>query len=152
MGKPLAFPLTGAATAADALARACARDAADAAADAALALLGLGPGLTPSGDDLVGGAFFARAALAVAGRPDSAAWKTAAARVRDAAREATNPISAALLSDLLDGHGWSALHDLVGALASGDDSSAVIAARRLTRLGHSSGWDLLSGFAAGAAL
>src|SRR4030081_3817209 len=34
------------------------------AAEAATALLGLGPGMTPAGDDFVGGAFFARALLA----------------------------------------------------------------------------------------
>jgi Protein of unknown function (DUF2877) len=151
IGKPLAFPLAGAAKTADALADACARDDADVAADAALALVGLGAGLTPSGDDLVGGAFFARAALAAIAGSDVAAWRTAASRVRAAAHEATNPISAALLSDLLEGHGWSALHDLVGALACDDDARTVTAARRLTRLGHSSGWDLLTGFIAGAA-
>jgi uncharacterized protein DUF2877 len=150
IGEPLTFPLAGATRAADALADACARDEADAAADAALALLGLGAGLTPSGDDFVGGAFFARVALAAVGGSDAAAWRTAATRVRAGAREATNPISAALLSDLLEGHGWSALHDLVRSLASGDDSRAMTAARRLTHLGHSSGWDLLSGFVAGA--
>jgi hypothetical protein len=150
-GKPLAFPLAGAGKAADALAEACGRDDADAAADAASALLGLGAGLTPSGDDLVGGAFFARAALAAASGADGAAWRTAAARVRAAATDATNPISAALLGDLLEGHGWSALHDLVTALSADDDSRAFTAARRLRSLGHSSGWDLLAGFIAGAA-
>ena len=146
----LGFPLTTAAKAADTLADACARDDADAAADAALGLLGLGAGLTPSGDDLVGGAFFARAVLAAVGGSDGTAWRTAASRVRAAAGEATNPISAALLSDLLEGHGWSALHDVVSALAVDDESRAVAAARRLTRLGHSSGWDVLAGFIAGA--
>ena len=149
-GKPLAFPLAGASNAADALADACGRDDAHAMADASLALLGLGPGLTPSGDDLVGGAFFARAALAATNGSDRAAWRTATSRVREAARDATNPISAALLSDLLEGQGWSALHDLVSALGSGDDARSSTAARRLTRLGHTSGWDLLSGFIAGA--
>ena len=151
MGRPLAFPLAGAAKAADAMAAACARDDADTAASAAVALLGLGAGLTPSGDDLVGGAFFARAALAEVGGGDGAAWRQAATSMRAAAGEATNPISAALLSDLLEGHGWSALHDLVSALASDDDSRATTAARRLIRLGHSSGWDVLAGFVAGAA-
>jgi hypothetical protein len=55
------------------------------------------------------------------------------------------------LSDLIEGHGWSPLHDLVGALVSGDDSAALKTASHLIRLGHSSGWDLLAGFVAGAA-
>jgi hypothetical protein len=52
-GKPLRFPLTRAAGGADDLAAACAADAPAAAAAAALGLLGLGSGLTPSGDDFV---------------------------------------------------------------------------------------------------
>src|SRR2546428_815414 len=69
---PLAFPLDAARARADALAHACAADDPARAADAARALLGLGPGLTPAGDDLVGGAFFARALLARAGACDAA--------------------------------------------------------------------------------
>ena len=145
----LPFPLTAARKSADALAEACAADEATVAADAALALLGLGAGLTPSGDDFVGGAFFARATLAQLGGSDRASWRQAAAGVRDSARAATHPISAALLGDLLDGHGWSPLHDLAGALAADDAPAATNAARRLIRLGHSSGWDLLAGFVAG---
>ncbi len=150
LGTPLAFPLTGAGEAADAIAGACARDDAAAAAEAALPLLGLGAGLTPSGDDYVGGAFFARVALAQLGGTDTTTWRQASAIVRAAAGEATNPISATLLGDLLDGHGWSALHDLARALAAGDDPLAMHAATRLIGLGHSSGWDLLAGFVAGA--
>ena len=151
MRKPLRFTLTGAAKAADALAAACAGDDAPAATEAAMSLLGLGPGLTPSGDDFVGGALFARGALAALGAADATAWSRAAAIVGEAARDATTPISVALLGDLLEGHGWSALHELVCALAADDLARAVSAAARLTRLGHSSGWDVLAGFIAGAA-
>jgi hypothetical protein len=148
LGEPLTFPLGGAAGAADALAAACARDDAPAATEAALTLLGLGAGLTPSGDDFVGGAFFARAVLAAS---RSAAWTQAATSIRGAAAQATNAISATLLGDLIEGDGWSPLHDLAGALVSGDDARALSAARRLTGLGHSSGWDVLAGLAAGIA-
>jgi hypothetical protein len=70
--------------------------------------------------------------------------------VRSAATRLTHPIGAALLGDLLDGEGWAPLHDLARALAHEDDATALDAARRLTQLGHSSGWDLLAGFMAGA--
>jgi len=150
MNAPLRFPLTSAANAADALARACVRDDASDAADAAVSLLGLGAGLTPSGDDFVGGAFFARAALAELGAGDATAWSRAAATVRAAALEATTVISATLLGDLLGGCSWSTLHELVRALVVDDAARAFDAAARLTRLGHSSGWDLLAGFIAGA--
>jgi Protein of unknown function (DUF2877) len=150
LGEPLAFPLDACGARADALASACAANDATRAADAALALVGLGPGLTPAGDDFVGGAFFARAALARAGAVDAAAWRAGARAVRSAATRLTHPIGAALLGDLLDGEGWAPLHDLASALAHEDDETALDAARRLTQRGHSSGWDLLAGFIAGA--
>ena len=151
VGAPLAFPLSAAAERADALAAACAADAPARAAATATALLGLGPGLTPSGDDFVGGAFFARAILAHAGATDAEAWREAAETVRQAAQPATHPISAALLGDLLAGEGWAPLHALACALALDQAPAATAAARRLVRLGHSTGWDLLAGFVAGAA-
>jgi hypothetical protein len=150
LGAPLAFPLDRAAARANALAAACAADDASRAADAACKLIGLGPGLTPSGDDLVGGAFFARAVLARAGAIDATAWRCAASRVRADAARLTHPIAAALLGDLLCGDGWATLHAVAAALARGDDTAALDAARALTRLGHSSGWDVLSGFVVGA--
>lgn len=151
-GSPLGFPLEGARGAAEALALACARDDAPAAAAAALPLLGLGGGLTPSGDDYVGGALFARHLLATAGRADAPAWRRAARAIVAAAPARTHPISVALLDDLATGLGWAPLHDLVAALAAGAPSAAVEAARRLTRLGHTSGWDLLAGLGAGLTL
>ncbi|MBI4637597.1 MAG: DUF2877 domain-containing protein [Candidatus Rokubacteria bacterium] len=150
VGRIPPFPLDRAPERAAALARACGADDARAAAEAARALLGLGPGLTPSGDDYVGGALFARAVLGGAGACDGAGWRRAAAAVLGRAREATHPISAALLGDLADGEGHAPLHELTTALASEAPlEAAVEAARRLTRIGHSSGWDMLAGFTAG---
>ena len=148
-GARLTFPLDRAAAAAHALAGACARDDAAAAADAALGLLGLGAGLTPSGDDFVGAAFFARRALADGGSADGRAWRDAADAVLAAAPERTHPISVALLGDLAAGVGHAPLHDLVAALAADRHADAVDAARRLVRLGHTSGWDMLAGLVAG---
>ncbi|HEV8617438.1 MAG TPA: DUF2877 domain-containing protein [Methylomirabilota bacterium] len=150
-GETPAFPLHDAAGTARALARACASDDAAAAANAAVDLLGLGGGLTPSGDDYAGGAFFARALLApTAANPER--WRRAAAVLRDAAVTRTHVISAALVGDLLDGEGHAPLHDLAGALAHGATAPALEAARRLAGLGQTSGWDLLAGFAAGCGI
>jgi hypothetical protein len=150
-GAPLAFPLDGARGAADELASACARDDTDAATTAALALLGVGGGLTPSGDDFVGAVLFARRLLAEAGDADAAAWRRVADRVRAAALERTHPLSATLLGDLADGHSYASLHDLVQGLARETPAEARHAGRRLVRLGHSSGWDMLAGLGAGLA-
>ncbi len=139
----LADVLTRAAPRVDALAAACRTDRPADAIEPAVALLGLGPGLTPAGDDFVGGVLFARRWLATAGVADARGWHDTAARVRAAARERTHPISAALLGDLSRGESHAALHDVVARLAGGGDGAA--AARALTRIGHSSGWDILAG-------
>jgi hypothetical protein len=127
-----------------ALAAGVAGDDAAAVATAARTLLGLGPGLTPSGDDFVGGALFA-CRLVVRG----AAWDAAVARIVADAATLTHRISAQLLADLAAGEGWAPLHDLVVALARRNAPAALVAAHDLTTLGHTSGWDVLAGFSAG---
>ncbi len=110
---------------------------------AALRVLGLGPGLTPSGDDFIGGIFFA---LHHAPRPH---WRgtlpAVHARFRTAAASATNVISAALLDDLMDGHSHQALHDLLAALQTEDPARIEAATTALLRIGATSGADMLCG-------
>jgi hypothetical protein len=139
------FPLDRAVDAAAALVRACATDDPAAAAASAERLIGLGPGLTPAGDDFVGGAFFARTAFGRIRTP-AADWTQAMERVRAMAAQRTHPVSAVLLADLLAGEAHAPLHDLATALAADAIAAAVAAAARLVRIGHTSGWDLLAGF------
>lgn len=129
-----------------ALALACVADDASAVADAARPLLGLGTGLTPSGDDYVGGMLFARRLIETHHR---AVWDAAVARIVADAATLTHPVSARLLADLAAGEGWAPLHDLAVALADQDPEAALRAARHLTALGHTSGWDILAGVSAG---
>lgn len=138
-----------AAPAVRALGHACRNNDAAAALEPAKALLGLGPGLTPAGDDFVGGVLFARALLSRAGGRRSRWDDVAAAIVREATTR-THPVSAVLLGDFAAGEGFAPLHDLANALASAGCSGAALdAARSLVRIGHSSGWDFLTGFIAG---
>ena len=110
---------------------------------AALRVLGLGPGLTPSGDDFVGGVFFA---LHHAPRSHwRAALPAVQARFRTAAACATNVISAALLDDLMDGHSHQALHDLLDALHAEDPARIQAATTAMLGIGASSGADMLCG-------
>jgi hypothetical protein len=143
-GRVPSFPLTAAVDPVTALAAAAGDDDPEAAFGPAHALLGLGPGLTPSGDDLVGALLFARRMLR-----DARSWDATAGKLVDAARERTHPISAALLADLADGHGHAALHRVAAALGAGADP--LPAARELAALGASSGWEMLAGLLIGLA-
>jgi len=117
---------------------------------AAARLLGLGGGLTPSGDDFVGGALFALRLV----HANDPGWLAAAAAIRTLASTRTHAISAALLADLANGESFAPLHQLLNA-AMADASPQVVLthARAVTAIGHSSGWDMVAGiFAATAAL
>lgn len=103
------------------------------------ALIGQGAGLTPAGDDLVGGALVA---LRVAHRHALAArvarWALARARIR------TNRISRAHLACAARGEGGEALHAFVAALLAGRRGlERELAA--LDAIGHTSGWDAAAG-------
>jgi hypothetical protein len=139
------FPLDRAVPLVRALTTAFARDDADAVVAAARPLLGLGAGLTPSGDDLVGGALFGRRLVAGA----DPRWTSAGRKLSREIRSRSHAVSAALFSDLAAGRSFAPLHDLACALADGDDASALRAARALAAIGHSSGWDMLTGFLIG---
>jgi len=121
---------------------------AEAAYRAAYPLLGLGTGLTPSGDDLVGAVLFAkRLAARVAG--DHEVWSAVAQRLAADVVARSNEISAALFADLVAGESFASLAALARALCAGDHAAAVAAARALTPIGHSSGWDMLAGMVLG---
>ena len=143
-GAPLAFPLDRAPAKLRLLADSLASDDALAFASAALPLLGLGLGLTPSGDDLVGACLFARRL-----RGDTPAWQAAAENLTAAAAVRSNSISAALFGDLARGAAYAPLHDFAAAVGGGD-AEFFAAARALCAIGHSSGWDMLTGFLLGA--
>jgi hypothetical protein len=113
-------------------------------------LVGLGNGLTPSGDDFLGGLFFGLQAL---NRlfPTEVGWDPE--RVQDTLARITgltNLISSTILNDLAAGQGPKPLHDLVHLLVTpASPESILVAARALVSIGHSTGWDLLTGLLAG---
>jgi hypothetical protein len=143
MNKDMPFPLNLSATRFDAIQLALAANDLQAFTSAALRVLGLGNGLTPSGDDFVGGIFFA---LAHAPR---SSWNeelpAAINRIHDAAKVSTNVISAALLDDLMAGKSYGALHDVLSALHTNDLTNIDTACTQLLNLGASSGADMLAG-------
>jgi hypothetical protein len=103
-------------------------------------LLGLGPGLTPSGDDALCGALVALRAVGWTGAADR--LSRAVAR---AAPAATSPLSGAFLRAAAEGLGAEPLHALLCAALAGRSGALSGSLEALDRIGHTSGWDALAG-------
>jgi hypothetical protein len=100
-------------------------------------LVGAGPGLTPSGDDLLAGALVAAHATA---DPRLAGWQGATRQAVRARR--TTAVSRGLLRHALDGWATTEVADFVTGVCSGAIGDS---ADRLLAVGHSSGAALASG-------
>jgi len=111
------------------------------------ALIGLGAGLTPSGDDFLGGMLFALKIL----RTSYPALSFADFEIPiDSYRSRTHLISFTLLNDLKDGHAIAPLHSILNGLLSGESPENISPfVSQLTQVGHSTGWDLLAGLLTG---
>jgi hypothetical protein len=102
-------------------------------------LIGLGSGLTPAGDDFVGGAVIAlRARRAPRAR-------ALAAAIRAIGAGETTALSRAMLQAAAVGEGGAALHDMLAAIGSGDAPHAITLLDAIDAIGHTSGWDALAG-------
>ena len=99
--------------------------------DEAAQLIGLGPGLTPSGDDYLGGMLVA---LRLSGRSMQAdgLWRWLQPRLEGR----TSAISAAHLSAAAAGEAHEALHEVL---------NGSLQLEKLSAVGHCSGWDALAG-------
>ena len=114
-----------------------ARRAQGMASNAVQGLIGLGPGLTPSGDDFLVGAL---ALLDCVGERDAHA---ALARVIiEALPGSTSPLSACFLRAAAAAHVGETLHRAVSSVVAGDVGAAIAA---IENIGHSSGWDMMAG-------
>jgi hypothetical protein len=108
---------------------------------AAVAVLGLGPGLTPAADDVVAGAL---AVLAIVGRLDDSVGDAIHAR----ARTHTAALSGALLVSAGRGEVIPQAARVMTALAAGRPYDDVVStAGALFRVGSTSGHDLCAGMA-----
>ena len=106
-------------------------------------LIGLGPGLTPSGDDFLCG-FMA----AVCARDDQKLFASLAHDIEDNLAR-TGEISSSMLRWMLLGYWPDPLLDLAEAIAEDREEEAWDAFYRLCDIGHSSGADLAAGFLSG---
>ncbi len=106
----------------------------------AIQLLGLGPGLTPSGDDLLAGILIA--------------WHQIGARrasrcfskcLLEACATRTTPISLAHLTAAAKGYGAAPLHCLLNAVIANRQAELEEALDAAAKIGHSSGLDAIVG-------
>ncbi len=115
--------------------------------------LGLGPGATPSGDDVAAGVLLAALVVAADG-PRRAAVGRVAAAVAQAAARRTTAVSAALLTDVAEGWCAEPVANALSALTAPDAvrrrarEHPSAALDTLLALGHHSGADLATGLVA----
>ncbi|MEU8245159.1 DUF2877 domain-containing protein [Nonomuraea sp. NPDC048916] len=135
----------------DLLATSCARGWLLGVMTAAEQLVGLGPGLTPSGDDVLAGLLVALRHLGAGTGTERAVWLAdwLAATVTYDARTRTTPISATLLHCAARGEASPEVIAVLRGLAGRQALEPAV--RRLHRLGHTSGSDLAQGIAIGLA-
>lgn len=117
------------------------RGDADAAQRHGQALLGLGPGLTPSGDDYLVGLF---AVVHMPGSP-CAAWVPVCAAIAAPASERTHAISVAALRAAAAGRVRESLSSFLLALVAGGHADVLPALSRVLAIGSSSGADMVEG-------
>jgi hypothetical protein len=110
-------------------------------------LIGLGSGLTPSGDDFIGGLLFAHHVLRT--KYPNRAFDALKMTV-ETYRSRTHAISFTLLKDLTDGHAIEPLHQIINGLLYGKSIESIYPFfSQLTQVGNSTGWDMLAGFLTG---
>ncbi len=107
----------------------------------AASLAGLGPGLTPAGDDFLMGVMHALWAML----PLSEAARICGEMV-SAAAPVTTTLSGAWLRAAGRGEAGEAWHHVFAAMAHRDEYALKVAASRILRTGHTSGADALAGF------
>jgi len=107
----------------------------------AVILGGLGPGLTPAGDDFLVGLIHAL----WASRSNAAALAMSLV-MAEAAIPRTNSLSAAWLQAAAQGEAGEPWHELIAAISVNDPNAIERAVMRILPTGHSSGADALGGF------
>jgi hypothetical protein len=103
-------------------------------------LLGLGPGLTPSGDDLFGGILIALHALGC-----RRLLRSLSAAVMPILGEQTNAISGAHLRSAMEGLGCEPVHRAVNLILTRNRDCLSDVIEAVDSVGHTSGWDALAG-------
>jgi Protein of unknown function (DUF2877) len=117
------------------------------ASRAATLLVGLGPGLTPSGDDFLGGLLLALTACHANDLRD-ALWES----IVDELNDLTVPVSAMHLTAAAAGMGAEAMHAMLHAILTGDTAALPDRLNVVAQHGATSGWDALAGMVTGLSI
>lgn len=107
-------------------------------------IAGLGPGLTPSGDDFLSGLMLAIYALKQS--PDSLAAAEQCRRIYEAAAGRTTRLSRAFLQSAARGYCDERWHTFLRAVSGRDENAVRDSVHRILSFGATSGMDMLSGF------
>jgi uncharacterized protein DUF2877 len=99
---------------------------------------GLGPGLTPAGDDVLAGMLLM-----------AHVWRPEASLVDVAGRARTNDVARAFLLWSAKGQSIEPVHRFLARVAADDEKGAQAALAALLRVGHTSGADLAAGLRRG---
>ena len=103
-------------------------------------LIGLGPGLTPSGDDFLGGMMIALHSIGEHGLC-SRLWP----EIYQSAAASTNPISFTHLKAASEGMGSKCIHRAISDMTGGNAEAMFGSMVGINRIGHTSGWDTVAG-------
>jgi hypothetical protein len=118
---------------------------------AALPLVGAGPGLTPSWDDLLIGLFCGLRASSVR-NPRQRRFMDAFGLALSRVSARTTAVSRTYIQSTIDGAGPPWLEATLAAIAAGDSIRTSAATARAFRIGHTSGVDMMLGVILGSAV
>ncbi|HJR80215.1 MAG TPA: DUF2877 domain-containing protein [Anaerolineales bacterium] len=119
-----------------------------AAADSAAKMIGLGPGVTPSGDDLLLG-YLAGLWSTAAQEQQRLDFLSKFGQSLSALKKETNEISRTYLYYAIKGEFSSSMLALVNAISDGEEPKLLSTAKEAMRVGHSSGLDSVTGLLIG---
>ena len=118
--------------------------------DAAQKMIGLGPGVTPTGDDILLG--YLAGLWSTAGEDkENLAFIERSGKAVSQLTAQTNEISRTYLYHAIHGQFSSSLINLLDAIDHGDEKQILIATKDALRVGHSSGMDSVTGLLIGLA-
>jgi hypothetical protein len=117
---------------------------------AAIPLVGAGPGLTPSWDDLLVGFLCGLRATAGKDRGQKRFFTEFAMAVGKASA-LTSPVSRSYIEQTADGFGPTWIEDVLAAIGAGDCELTRQTTARALRMGHTSGTDMMLGVVLGSA-